>query len=57
VVALGLIDTDMTQAMDERVRQGALEFIPAKRIGNAEEVAGAAELPGVGGRRVHRRSG
>ena len=41
VVAPGLIDTDMTRAMDERVQKGALEFIPAKRIGTAEEVAGA----------------
>ncbi len=44
VVAPGLIDTDMTQAMDERVREGALEFIPAKRIGTAEEVAGAVSF-------------
>lgn len=44
VVAPGLIDTDMTKDMDERVRQGALEFIPAKRIGTAEEVAGAVSF-------------
>ena len=44
VVAPGLIDTDMTREMDERVRQGALEFIPAKRIGTAEEVAGAVSF-------------
>ena len=44
VVAPGLIDTDMTRAMDERVRQGALEFIPAKRIGLPEEVAGAVSF-------------
>ena len=39
VVAPGLIDTDMTRAMDERVAKGALEFIPAKRIGTAETTA------------------
>ena len=44
VVAPGLIDTDMTRAMDERVAQGALEFIPAKRIGTAEEVAGVVSF-------------
>lgn len=44
VVAPGLIDTDMTKDMDERVREGALEFIPAKRIGSAEEVAGAVSF-------------
>ena len=44
VVAPGLIDTDMTREMDDRVREGALEFIPAKRIGNAEEVAGAVSF-------------
>ena len=44
VVAPGLIDTDMTRAMDERVQKGALEFIPAKRIGTAEEVAGAVSF-------------
>jgi len=44
VVAPGLIDTDMTRAMDERVQKGALEFIPAKRIGTAEDVAGAVSF-------------
>ena len=44
VVAPGLIDTDMTRAMDERVQKGALEFIPAKRIGTAEDVAGAVRV-------------
>ena len=44
VVAPGLIDTDMTKDMDERVREGALGFIPAKRIGTAEEVAGAVSF-------------
>ncbi|NBQ41794.1 MAG: SDR family oxidoreductase [Mycobacteriaceae bacterium] len=44
VVAPGYIDTDMTRALDERIQQGALEFIPAKRIGTAEEVAGAVSF-------------
>ncbi|MCV7193690.1 beta-ketoacyl-ACP reductase [Mycolicibacterium brumae] len=40
VVAPGFIDTEMTRALDERVQAGALEFIPAKRVGTADEVAG-----------------
>jgi beta-ketoacyl ACP reductase len=44
VVAPGYIDTDMTRALDERIQEGALEFIPAKRIGTAEEVAGAVSF-------------
>ena len=44
VVAPGYIETDMTRALDERIQQGALEFIPAKRIGTAEEVAGAVSF-------------
>src|SRR6202034_3050434 len=41
VVAPGYIDTEMTRALDERIQEGALDFIPAKRVGTAEEVAGA----------------
>ena len=44
VVAPGYIDTDMTRSLDERIQQGALDFIPAKRIGTAEEVAGAVSF-------------
>jgi beta-ketoacyl ACP reductase len=44
VVAPGYIDTDMTRALDERIQEGALEFIPAKRIGTAEEVAGVVSF-------------
>jgi beta-ketoacyl ACP reductase len=44
VVAPGYIDTDMTRALDERIREGALEFIPAKRIGTAAEVAGVVSF-------------
>ena len=44
VVAPGMIDTDMTRDMDERIREGALEFIPAKRIGTADEVAGVVSF-------------
>ena len=39
VVAPGYIDTDMTRALDERIQEGALQFIPAKRVGTAAEVA------------------
>ena len=44
VVAPGFIDTEMTRALDERIQEGALEFIPAKRVGTAEEVAGAVSF-------------
>ena len=44
VVAPGYIDTDMTRALDERIQAGALEFIPAKRVGTAEEVAGVVSF-------------
>jgi len=44
VVAPGYIDTEMTRALDERIQEGALQFIPAKRIGTAEEVAGVVSF-------------
>ena len=44
VVAPGYIDTDMTRALDERIQAGALDFIPAKRIGTAAEVAGVVSF-------------
>ena len=44
VVAPGYIDTEMTRALDERIQAGALEFIPAKRIGTAAEVAGVVSF-------------
>lgn len=44
VVAPGYIDTDMTRGLDERIQEGALDFIPAQRVGKAEEVAGAVSF-------------
>jgi beta-ketoacyl ACP reductase len=44
VVAPGYIDTEMTRALDERIQAGALEFIPAKRVGTADEVAGVVSF-------------
>jgi beta-ketoacyl ACP reductase len=44
VVAPGYIDTDMTRELDERIQEGALQFIPAKRVGTAAEVAGAVSF-------------
>ena len=44
VVAPGYIDTEMTRALDERIQAGALDFIPAKRVGTAEEVAGVVSF-------------
>ncbi|GGO79922.1 3-oxoacyl-[acyl-carrier-protein] reductase [Wenjunlia tyrosinilytica] len=39
VVAPGFIETDMTEALPEKVRATALKAIPLKRYGGAEEVA------------------
>ena len=44
VVAPGYIDTEMTRALDERIQEGALGFVPAKRVGTAEEVAGVVSF-------------
>ena len=38
-VAPGFIQTDMTDAMPEQVLQKALEFVPLRRMGTADEVA------------------
>ncbi|MEV5241990.1 3-oxoacyl-[acyl-carrier-protein] reductase [Streptomyces cinnamoneus] len=39
VVAPGFIDTDMTSVLSESVKEKALETIPLKRLGRADEVA------------------
>lgn len=44
VVAPGYVDTDMTRTLDERIQEGALQFIPAKRVGTAAEVAGVVSF-------------
>jgi 3-oxoacyl-[acyl-carrier protein] reductase len=38
-VAPGFIDTDMTATLPDKIKEQALEQIPLKRMGNAEEVA------------------
>jgi 3-oxoacyl-[acyl-carrier protein] reductase len=38
-VAPGFIETDMTDTLSEKVREGALGSIPLKRFGKAEDVA------------------
>lgn len=38
-VAPGFIETDMTDALDEKVKAGYLQNIPLNRLGKAEEVA------------------
>ena len=38
-IAPGFIETDMTDALDEKVKEGYLANIPMKRLGKAEEVA------------------
>jgi 3-oxoacyl-[acyl-carrier protein] reductase len=41
VVAPGFVETDMTDVLPDAVKQGALNFIPHKRMGRPEEIAGA----------------
>lgn len=41
VVAPGFCETDMTEVLPEAIKQGALGFIPLRRMGRAEEVAAA----------------
>lgn len=38
-VAPGMIETDMTNILSEKIREGILKEIPMKRMGNVEEVA------------------
>ena len=42
VITPGFIETDMTAALDEKVIKGYRERIPVARLGQAEDVAGAA---------------
>ena len=44
VVAPGFIDTEMTQAMDPKYQEMALQAIPLGRIGRVEEVAGVVSF-------------
>lgn len=41
VIAPGMIETDMTDALNEKVKQNIYETIPAKRIGKPEDIANA----------------
>jgi 3-oxoacyl-[acyl-carrier protein] reductase len=41
VVAPGFITTDMTESLNEKVKEGAKQFIPLKRFGMPSEVAAA----------------
>jgi 3-oxoacyl-[acyl-carrier protein] reductase len=43
-VAPGFIDTDMTRALSDDIRQSLLANIPLGRLGSAEEVAGAVSF-------------
>lgn len=45
-IAPGFIETDMTDALDEKVKEGYLSNIPMKRLGKAEEVADACVFLG-----------
>ena len=39
VVAPGFITTDMTEGLNDRIKEGAKQFIPLKRFGEPDEVA------------------
>lgn len=41
VVAPGFISTDMTDVLNEKIKEGAKQFIPLKRFGNPDEIAAA----------------
>jgi 3-oxoacyl-[acyl-carrier protein] reductase len=41
-IAPGFIETDMSNAVNEKVREGWISMIPLKRAGNTEDVANAA---------------
>ncbi len=40
-IAPGYIDTDMTNKLNDTVKQGILEAVPLKRIGNGSDIANA----------------
>jgi len=44
VVAPGYIETDMTNAIDDAVKEKILQEVPAGRMGSAEEIAGAVSF-------------
>lgn len=46
VIAPGFIETDMTDALDEKTKESYLTNIPLKRLGKAEEVADACVFLG-----------
>jgi 3-oxoacyl-[acyl-carrier protein] reductase len=49
-VAPGFIDTDMTEVLDEKVKQSMLDAVPLGRLGQPDDVAAAvAFLAGSGG--------
>jgi 3-oxoacyl-[acyl-carrier protein] reductase len=41
VVAPGFITTDMTEGLNDKIKEGAKQFIPLKRFGEPDEVAAA----------------
>jgi len=52
-IAPGFIETDMTAALDEKMRQQIIQEIPLRSLGKAEDVAEAALfLAGTGGRYI-----
>ncbi|TFH06994.1 MAG: SDR family oxidoreductase, partial [Nitrosomonadales bacterium] len=40
-VAPGFVDTDMTRALTEKQQKDLLQYVPLKRLGQAEDIAAA----------------
>jgi 3-oxoacyl-[acyl-carrier protein] reductase len=52
-IAPGFIETDMTAALDEKLKEGLLKQIPLGTLGQPDDIAEAAlYLAGPGGRYV-----
>ena len=43
-IAPGFIETDMTDALDDEVKEKIMEKVPLKRLGQAEDIANAVEF-------------
>jgi 3-oxoacyl-[acyl-carrier protein] reductase len=44
VIAPGFITTDMTDVLNDKIKEGAKAFIPLKRFGEPDEIAAAVSF-------------
>ncbi len=49
VVAPGFITTDMTDVLNDQIKEGVKNFIPLKRFGKPQEIAGRGQFSGQPG--------